>query len=269
MRGRLASSGHFTEQPAPEFNRSSGRRGKVPARSTPALVTDSFKARPATASSAERQATVAREPETQPRRGLTRRPTGRITAGQLGPVGGTRYIFANRAKPPRRAAPVNSNIRPQKLTMPSLELKIPPPAVALAFGIFMWLVAMLGPTLDLPLKARIAIAVLLVLVGQAISVSGMVAFRRAKTTINPINPTKASTLVAGGIFSYTRNPMYVGLSITLLGWAAYLASPISILLLPLFMLYITRFQIEPEERVLSTLFGPKYVAYKQAVRRWL
>ena len=165
--------------------------------------------------------------------------------------------------------PVSSIVRPQKFTMPSLELKIPPPAVALAFGIFMWLVAMLGPILDLPLNARIAIAVLLVLVGQAISVSGMGAFRRAKTTINPINPTKASTLVAGGIFSYTRNPMYVGLSITLLGWAAYLASPISILLLPLFMLYITRFQIEPEERVLSTLFGPKYVAYKQAVRRWL
>ena len=90
--------------------------------------------------------------------------------------------------------PVSSNVRPQKFTMPSLELKIPPPAVALAFGIFMWLVAMLGPILDLPLNARIAIAVLLVLVGQAISVSGMGAFRRAKTTINPINPTKASTL---------------------------------------------------------------------------
>ena len=153
--------------------------------------------------------------------------------------------------------------------MSSLELKIPPPVVALVFGIGMWLVALLAPTLELPLKARISIAAFLVLVGQAISVSGMVAFRRAKTTINPVNPTKASSLVASGIFSYTRNPMYVGLSITLLGWAAYLASPLSVLLVPLFMFYITRFQIEPEERVLSTLFGAQYVAYKRAVRRWL
>ena len=49
-------------------------------------------------------------------RGLTRRPTGRITAAQLGQVGGTRYIFANRAKPPCRAAPVNSNVRPRLAT---------------------------------------------------------------------------------------------------------------------------------------------------------
>ena len=78
------------------------------------LVSGSIKARPPKVSGAERQATVARQPEAQPRRGLTRRSTGRITAGQLGPVGGTRYIFANRAKLPCRAAPVNSNVGPQK-----------------------------------------------------------------------------------------------------------------------------------------------------------
>ena len=153
--------------------------------------------------------------------------------------------------------------------MPSLELKIPPPIVAVAFGVCMWLVTFVTPKFDLHLKARIAIAVSLVLVGQAISVSGMLAFRKAKTTINPVNPTKATSLVKSGIYRYTRNPMYVGLSITLLGWAVYLASLASALLVPLFILYISRFQIEPEERVLSTLFGPEFGAYKQAVRRWL
>lgn len=153
--------------------------------------------------------------------------------------------------------------------MSSLELKIPPPVVALVFGIGMWLVAMPTPRLDLSPHARIATAVLLLCLGQAVSIAGMVAFRRARTTINPIDPTKATALVANGIFRRTRNPMYVGLSITLLGWAAYLASPVAALLVPLYMAYITRFQIQPEERVLSAKFGAQYVAYQQAVRRWL
>ena len=63
--------------------------------------------------------------------------------------------------------------------------------------------------------------------------------------------------------------MYVGLLITLLGWAAFLWQPWALVFLPLFVLYITRFQIKPEERVLSSLFGTEYAAYMAKVRRWL
>ena len=85
-----------------------------PPRSTPALVRSSFKARPAKASSAEREATVARKPETQPRRGLTPRSTGAPTAGHQARAGGTRYIFTGPGLASCRWCPVTSNVRPHK-----------------------------------------------------------------------------------------------------------------------------------------------------------
>jgi protein-S-isoprenylcysteine O-methyltransferase Ste14 len=149
--------------------------------------------------------------------------------------------------------------------MSSLELKIPPPAVALIVALAMWGLAPLegGPTL------RVAVALALVVVGIVFSVSGAVAFRKAKTTKNPMKPQAASSLVTAGVYKLTRNPMYLGLSLVLLGWAGYLWSAWSLLGPIAFVMYISRFQIEPEERVLATLFGSEYSAYKAKVRRWL
>ncbi len=87
--------------------------------------------------------------------------------------------------------------------------------------------------------------------------------------MNPIKPGAASSLVSSGVYRFTRNPMYLGLSVTLLGWAMFLSNPLALLAVPLFVLYINRFQINPEERVLSSLFGAEYAAYKEKVRRWL
>ncbi|HEV8366930.1 MAG TPA: isoprenylcysteine carboxylmethyltransferase family protein, partial [Pyrinomonadaceae bacterium] len=75
--------------------------------------------------------------------------------------------------------------------------------------------------------------------------------------------------VSTGVYRFTRNPMYLGLLLTLLGWAAFLSNPASLLFVPIFVLYINRFQIKPEEQVLSSLFGAEYMAYKSRVRRWL
>jgi protein-S-isoprenylcysteine O-methyltransferase Ste14 len=155
------------------------------------------------------------------------------------------------------------------IAMKSLELKIPPPVVALLFALLMWLTPSLGPPLGMPAAIRIGLAIALAFVGQGISISGMVSFRRAKTTINPVNPSAASSLVSSGVFRLTRNPMYVGLLVTLLGWAVYLSNPLAFAALPLFALYIHRFQIVPEERVLFSLFGAEYAAYMGRVRRWL
>ena len=68
----------------------------------------------------------------------------------------------------------------------------------------------------------------------------------------------ASALVTGGMYRFTRNPMYLGLLLTLMGWAAFLASPPALVFLLLYVVYINRFQIEPEERTLSSLFGADY-----------
>jgi protein-S-isoprenylcysteine O-methyltransferase Ste14 len=153
--------------------------------------------------------------------------------------------------------------------MSSLELKIPPPVVALFLAALMWLTTFVAPSLDLAFGFRLGVALVLVFIGQSISISGMVAFRRAKTTINPIKANAASSLVTLGVYRFTRNPMYLGLLLTLLAWAVYLSSPVAVLWIIAYVLYINRFQILPEERVLLSLFGPEYATYQGEVRRWL
>ena len=153
--------------------------------------------------------------------------------------------------------------------MSALELKVPPPVLALCLAFLMWFASSLVPPVVVPLGVRVGIALALVAIGQSISISGMVSFRRAKTTINPIKPSATTSLVTSGVYRYTRNPMYLGLSVTLMGWAVFLSNLLALLAVPLFALYINRFQINPEERVLSSLFRAEYAAYKEKVRRWL
>lgn len=153
--------------------------------------------------------------------------------------------------------------------MDALELKIPPPVVALIFAVLMWLCPRPAGMVEIAFVVRVVGAVALVLVGQAISVWGIVEFRRAGTTVNPMKASSASTLVSSGVYRFTRNPMYLGLSLSLLGWAVYLWNPLALAVLAAFVLYLTRFQIQPEERILSSLFGEPYLAYLRRVRRWL
>jgi protein-S-isoprenylcysteine O-methyltransferase Ste14 len=153
--------------------------------------------------------------------------------------------------------------------MPSLELKIPPPVVALLIAVAMWGIAFITPLLEAPALLRACAAVAIALVGVACSVSGIVSFSRARTTVNPHKPEAATSLVTSGIYKFTRNPMYVGLFFLLVAWAVFLSSAWSILGPMAFILYIGRFQIAPEERVLSELFGAEYSSYRARVRRWL
>ena len=153
--------------------------------------------------------------------------------------------------------------------MNALELKIPPPVVALCLALLMWLVASPALPFTAPFGLRASLAVALAVIGQGISIAGIVSFRRARTTINPLKPGATSALVRSGVFRFTRNPMYLGLLLTLAGWAAWLWSPVSVLFLPVFVLYIDRFQIGPEQRALTKLFGVEFAAYRASVRKWI
>lgn len=153
--------------------------------------------------------------------------------------------------------------------MNTLELKIPPPVVALALALLMWLTSLLFELWSMSFGFRLGAALVFVAIGQSISISGILLFRRAGTTVNPFKPGATSSLVTNGVYRFTRNPMYIGLLLTLVGWAAFLASPPALPYLAAFVLYMNRFQIEPEERVLSSLFGADYAAYKTRARRWL
>jgi protein-S-isoprenylcysteine O-methyltransferase Ste14 len=150
-----------------------------------------------------------------------------------------------------------------------LEHRIPPPVIALIVAGGMWTVAHVPPILPLPTLLRVLVAAVLAAIGVGVALSGVMAFRRARTTVNPLKPETSAALVASGVYSFTRNPMYLGMVLGLLAWAVYLASLWSLLGPAVFALYITRFQIVPEERVLERLFGAAFAAYKRRVRRWL
>ncbi len=151
----------------------------------------------------------------------------------------------------------------------TLELKIPPPVVGLLVAATMAGTAYAFLPIPIPATAKAAAAIVIALIGAAIDLAGLIAFRRAKTTINPLKPQNSSSLVTGGIYRYTRNPMYLGMLAFLLAWSAYLAQPLALLGPLAFVLYINRFQIIPEERVLAGLFGEEFTAYTNRVRRWL
>jgi protein-S-isoprenylcysteine O-methyltransferase Ste14 len=133
----------------------------------------------------------------------------------------------------------------------------------------MWGISRATPSWEVPALARIGVALAIAAIGVAFSVSGFIAFRHAKTTINPRTPEAASSLVSSGVYRTTRNPMYVGLLLVLVAWAVFLPPGWALLGPPVFVAYIHRFQITPEERALSALFGTEYSAYKARVRRWL
>jgi protein-S-isoprenylcysteine O-methyltransferase Ste14 len=133
----------------------------------------------------------------------------------------------------------------------------------------MWYVASLTPSLNAPKTALFITAVGLGASGIFVMLAGVISFRRARTTVNPLKPETATALVTSGVYRYTRNPMYLGMLLLLVGWAVYLSSPVAFIGVLGFWLYIERFQIGPEERALSTLFRGAFSEYASRVRRWL
>ncbi len=116
---------------------------------------------------------------------------------------------------------------------------------------------------------RRAVASTLLVLGAAISLAGVVEFRRARTTTNPLRPGAATALVVTGMYARTRNPMYLGLAVTLLAWSAWLAHPVTLLAIPGFVAWMNRFQIAAEERAIGALFGEEFQRYRNRVRRWI
>lgn len=152
-----------------------------------------------------------------------------------------------------------------------LELRVLPPVVTVTMAALAYGLARVLPELALQLPAglRLWIVVPLALAGLALEGSAVLHFRKARTTINPMRPANSSALVEAGIYRVTRNPMYLGMLLLLAAWTAWLANAVAFAVLPMFVAYITRFQIMPEERVLASRFGASFAAYSSRVRRWI
>ena len=146
-----------------------------------------------------------------------------------------------------------------------MKLKIPPPVQALIFGFIMWAInhwSSFG-------QAEFALPMIIAAAGLAIIIVAALNFKAAKTTVNPMKPSQASSLVIVGVFKISRNPMYLGLLIIISAWALYLGNVLSFAVLPVFVLYITNFQIKPEEEALVEIFGDEFEQYCSSVRRWI
>lgn len=155
------------------------------------------------------------------------------------------------------------------VTLGALESKVPPPFVMLAVGAVMWAVEVATPGLTLATTVPTGVALAVAGAGLMVEAAGAYEFTRAHTTVDPTHPTSASTLVTGGVYRFTRNPMYLGDLLMLVGWGLYLSNPLALATAALFVLYIDRFQIRAEECALRALFGGVYEDYCARVRRWL
>lgn len=148
-----------------------------------------------------------------------------------------------------------------------MELKIPPPLYWLLCALLMWGCARIPFAVSLP--SSLLLALLFLVIGVVIALSGVWACWRAQTTVHPSNPEETSAIVQNGIFGYSRNPMYLGLIMTLMAWGFYLGHPLAWIGPAIFFWLITRWQILPEERILAEKFGSSYTNYCRQIRRWL
>lgn len=155
-----------------------------------------------------------------------------------------------------------------KRLIAALELLVPPPVVALLCVGLMFMLAWLFRAWQFPFPGRFLLAGVVAISGVALAVAGVRALRRAYTTISPFTPHKTAVLVVDGVYGRSRNPMYLGIGVVLVGIAIALANPATLLGPVMFVLWIDRFQIMVEERVLSDRIGTAYDDYRRRTPRW-
>jgi protein-S-isoprenylcysteine O-methyltransferase Ste14 len=150
-----------------------------------------------------------------------------------------------------------------------LENRVPPPLVVVLIGVAMAVIAWFSPAVEIGSTVRFVGGGVAIVLGGLVVVTGARTFWQHKTTINPVDLESASALVTTGVFRYSRNPMYVGFTMVLVGWAVFLAAPWAFVGPVAFVLFTNRFQIMPEEQVMRAKFGQAYDDYRAQVRRWV
>ena len=151
--------------------------------------------------------------------------------------------------------------------MIDIKTKIPPPLVALTFGFLIKYTKNIFPVIEI--KNEIVFGSFMIISGLIIILSAIILFKKYKTTITPLNPSKATKLIVHGVYKFSRNPMYLGLLFVLFGVSTMLNPIGGLFFIPLFILYLNYFQIIPEENAMIQLFKGEFLKYKRNVRRWI
>ena len=148
-----------------------------------------------------------------------------------------------------------------------MKNKIPPPIVTFFFGLCIYFSQEYFPAFNLEFLT--ILSYILYFAGLNVLILAVRLFKKQNTTVNPIKIGNASSLVTSGVFKFSRNPMYLGMVMILFGLALMFNLVGGIFFVLLFMIYITKFQIRPEEEVMERLFGEDFIKYKHKVRMWL
>jgi len=153
--------------------------------------------------------------------------------------------------------------------MKRLQHKIPPPIITLVIALMMWGLHLLLPIRSVNFSILFYFGILCILAGLSLDIVSFLDFRKSDTTVNPLSPERATSLVIEGFYRFTRNPMYLGMLLILIGIAMLFASLSSFILLPIFVVLMNSLQIIPEEQALEKIFSQEYLDYKKKVRRWI
>ena len=151
--------------------------------------------------------------------------------------------------------------------MIDIKTRFPPPLVALTFGFLINYTKNIFPIIEI--KNKIIVGFFIIISGLIIIFSATILFRKYKTTITPLKPSMATKLIVSGVYKYSRNPMYLGLLLVLIGVSTILNPVGGLFFILLFILYLNYFQIIPEEIAMIQLFKGEFLKYKSNVRRWI
>ena len=149
-----------------------------------------------------------------------------------------------------------------------MQLKLPPILIMIIFGVLMYLCSLILPVGYFSFFGRPYLIYFLIGLACVIGISSLIQFYSNKTTVNPLELDKVSTLVSSGLYQYSRNPMYLAMLLLLLAWGLGLGNAFNTIIAAGFVYYMNAFQIEPEEKVLLKMFGKEYKEYCTLVRRW-
>lgn len=150
-----------------------------------------------------------------------------------------------------------------------LELKIPPVIIFIVCIGVIWMVQTYLPEYNITFTGQNWVAIACLLCGAALGIMGVFQFARKQTTVNPHKPENTTVFISTGIYSISRNPMYLGLLIVLIAGFIKWGNLFSLFILPAFIIYMNEFQIKPEERVLKEKFGHEFLSYARNTNRWL
>lgn len=148
-----------------------------------------------------------------------------------------------------------------------IKLSIPPPLIWLICAL---LIYQFRTEVSFEIYSiRVLFSLLILILSAIIALFSLLPFYQTRTTLDPRNPQKTTTLIQHGSFRFSRNPMYLSLALSLLALSSYSKSAVGFLIIFGFILYITYFQIMPEEKILTKKFGKQYRDYCKNVRRWI